>query len=59
MFTMPKAADLNEFIEGGQLYWAFLFFSKDSLVQATRGWGGVAMGVEHRDISMGLNHCFF
>ncbi len=32
MFTMPKAADLNEQVQGGQLYWAF-HFSKGSLVR--------------------------
>ncbi len=31
MFAMPKAADLNELVEVGQLYWAFPF-SKVSLV---------------------------
>ncbi len=31
MFAMPKAAGLNELVQGGQLYWAFPF-SKGSLV---------------------------
>jgi hypothetical protein len=32
MFAMPKVADLNDLLQGGQLYWAFPF-SKGSMIK--------------------------
>ncbi len=42
MFVISKAADLNNLVQGGQLYWAFRF-SKGSLHMTNQGLVGETM----------------